>query len=416
MYRYVAQIKAAEKKISIQGLNNFNLNYKLETSNKPDFSDNDIDKIIKYITEEEPYHSMKTKLLNLEKHPIDNIKINQWVDEQPNNAFKIAATKFANSVIYTNYDTIISNVEQIAESLIDEYENTVFLIGNSSHKSNYYFSLLIAAYIYSNYNKLPLKFSKNFIAAFLQFEFNAIYIDIDDMMYTGSQTLDLLLRYTDALKWSFEIEEKNNNLNKTINLLLKHEYLKFKGLRYKLVRLYTSTYAMKEVIKNKSILLPFEIITDKALIPTFKESIVEQNNEDSIINYLIIAMFLNLDYPSITCSYFDYKIADLASTTAFPLLCGYIPSSNFLNYFLNGLIEEFKKRIKSVSSSKFKFINFIDNCEPNHNFTTNFNEIEFHKNYGIFQEQKNSEFVDSLINNCPRPFYKQMRLFGQIKN
>jgi hypothetical protein len=190
---------------------------------------------------------------------------------------------------------------------------------------------------------------------------------------------------------------------------------------------------MSDAIKNKRLLLPFEIITDKELIPTFKESILKDGSQDSIINYLIIIMFFNLNYPSITCSYFDYKIADLASTTAFPLLTGYIPSSNLIDYFLeqelvndmiyeelrifdiedkDALIEEFKRRIKIHNKTDFKFVNFVENCEPKRDLVDNFDEIEFHKQYGIFQEEKSLE--NDIINDCPKPFYKQMRLFGNL--
>jgi len=254
-------------------------------------------------------------------------------------------------------------------------------------------------------------------------------------MYTASQTYNLLLRYTLALKWDFQIKTKSN-LDKTINLLLNHEYLKLKGLKYKLVRLYMSTYSMNQYVKNKEVLLPFDIITNKELIPTFQESIIEQPNEDSIIDYLIICMFLNLGYPSTTCSYFDYKIADIASTTAFPLLSGYIPSSNLINKFLsmdnvddmiyeelrtiqysdkNSLIKEFIKRIKPDGESEIKFINFVDNCSPKNDFVHKLrnDEIGFQEKHGIFQEEK--DINNDEINDCPKPFYKQVRLFGRRK-
>lgn len=435
MYKFLTHIKNAEKRISTNGLDRFEDDYKLKSPKELDYSENEIMQINRNVTEEH-YEHMKNKLLSLERHPINNSKIAKWVDEQPNESFKIAATKFANSIIYTDYNAVINNVEHIAEQIIDDYETSVIILGNQKQKSSYYFSILIATYIYSKYGKLPLSFSKNFMSAFQRFEFGAVYIDIDDMTYTGSQTFDLLLRYTNGLKWSFQVEEKTT-LDKTVNLLLNHMYLKLKDLRYKLVRLYMSTYSMGEAIRNKPILLPFEIITNKELIPTFKESIIEDSTEDStedsIIDYLIITIFFNLNYPSITCSYFDYKIADLASTTAFPLLSGYIPSSDFIEYFLSyehindviyeelrlveynnktALIEEFKRRIKPDNNSDCKFINFVENCFPKRDFIEELmnDEIEYHKNNGIFQESKNLE--NSLINDCPKPFYKQSRLFG----
>jgi hypothetical protein len=430
MYKYTMNIGTSEKRIVSQNLNNFNLNYKLETPEEIDYTDSETNEIMKYIKMEEHYSAMRNKLINQTKHPIDINRITQWTNEQPNELFKNAAVKFANNIIYTDYETIISTVEKIGEILKDDFANSVVLLGNKD-KSGYYFSLLIIAYLYEKYDILPLSFSRNFISGFQKYGTNVVYFDIDDMMYTGSQTIDLLFRYINSLKWSFQVEEKNN-IDKTVNLLLKHEYLKKIGLNYKLIRLNMTTYSMSKCFDYKKIILPFEIITNNELIPTFKESILDKNrSKESVFNYVIIQIFFNLNYSSMTCSYFDYKIADLASTTAFPLLTGYIPSTSFINYYLENeedliydvitetgynkdniieLIKEFKDLCKTNNLHKLKFINFIKNCSPKKTLIENFDEMEFHKTYGVFQEDKNLD--NSIINDCPKPFYKHYRLFG----
>ncbi len=420
MYKHLLQIKNINK-LPI----NFKkgVNYELLTKKEIDYSNEEINDITNYIRLNN-YSVMKEKLLNKTRHPIVNYKLGQWVDQQPNYSFKKAASEFANSIIYIDNTKLISTIEEISNSLLDNYENSVVILGKKE-KSNYYFSLLIVAYIYEKYNKFPLSFSKNFISAFQKFGFRVTYVDIDDMMYTGSQTINLLFKYTKALKWSFHIEEKTH-IDSTVNLLLTREYLKINKFNYKLVRLYMSTYAMNEIGTKSSILFPLVVITDSELIPTLEDSIIGlHQNIDNIINYLIIRLFYNIDYPSIMCSYFDYKIADLASTTAFPFLTGYIPSSNYINYLLEhenfddliyerlrefklnnykDVFFEFKKRIKINKQSDIKFINFIENCYPKRNFIENFKEIEFHEKYGIFQETKR-EFDNNFISNCPKMSY-----------
>jgi hypothetical protein len=436
MYTYYANIKNAEKKITTLNLrSSLDSKFKLLTEPELDYSKEEINEIINFISKEH-YTSLKNKLLHMTRHPIENNKLKEWVNQQPSEQFKIAAMKFANNIIYTNYENIINTVETICERLLENYEKSVIILGTKKEKSTFYFSILVASCIYEKYGILPFSICKNFISGFQKFGTNVTYLDIDDMMYTGSQTLDLLFRYIDALDYSFQIDSKTK-VDKVVNLLLKHEYLINQKLDYKLVRLFMSTHSMKECLKNKNIILPFEIITDKELIPTFKESIVpkEYNTED-IIDFLIIKIFFNLDYPSITCSYFDYKIADLASASAFPLLTGYIPSTDFINYFLNSeniddiiyeelrdfdfkdkdsLIKEFKEKLKIDSTSDYKFINFIKNCYPKNDIVNNFNEIEFHTQYGVFQEEKNID--NNLINDCPKPFYKKENLFfGKTRN
>ena len=413
---------------------NIDSEYILQSEKERDLSEENIVEIFKTI-KKNSYISMKNDLLNLERHPIDDKKINEWVDNQPNESFRIAATKFANSIIYINFDEIISTVEYVANIIANggEYDNAIIILGNSQNKSSHYISLILVSCIYHKYGKLPLSFSRNLMAGFQIYGFDAVYFDMDDMMYTGSQMLDSMCNLTDKLKWSFEIEEQHS-LHKTINLLLKHKYMVHKNFKYRLVILYLSTYSVKEIEKSRPILFPFKIITGENFVPTLEDTIIKNIDDESIINYLIIKIFLNLNYPSITCSYFDYKIADLASTASFPLLTGYIPSSEFVNSYLNlvdgdidehlkalytkitkdsfvRITEKFKNCIKINKPTKVKFINFIKNCGPN-SIINNFDEIAFQKKYGVlnvFDEDNfdaEKQLDNSLINNCPKPFYK----------
>lgn len=283
----------------------------------------------------------------------------------------------------------------------------------------------MASYIYSKYRKLPFKFSIHFLSAFKKYGFSATYIDIDDMMYTGSQTFDTLFRY--ALNIDMEMPEiiNRNKSKEYYSILFKNRYLKKFNLKYKLVRLFMSTYSYKKLEENSEISFPCQLVTVGPKIKTLNESVIKTEND--IIYLLIIVFIFNLSFPSMTCSYFDYKIADISSTASFPLLTGYIPSSSFINRLIQAMdkydlgpvdyisdygkyYKKFKEDIKINKNTDLKFINFIQNCSTDENLIKRItgDEIGFHEEFGILcLECNKNDFDNDMINKCPKTFYKK---------
>lgn len=360
-----------------------------------DYTDDEVDLIISFIRTEGVYEQIKKGLFASPRRTVNRNRLSMWIAKQPNPWFKKAAESFARRIVYIRYETLFRTLERTSDSLVPNYTNSVICTGNYG-KSSHFFSILVAAYMYSKHRLLPKSFSKNFMFAFPTHGYGATYLDIDDMMYTGSQTIDLMYRYNHSLKFGFNLKAKTAR-DEAVILGVKRRYLQSKGLDYKLIRLYVCQDAIRLLRRCEPVLIPYELVHVSAPIPSFGDMYYSSDIE-TVLDYMIIKLFFNLNVGSSSCAYFDYKVAQIVSTTTFPLVTGYIPSTDFINQCLERsddleasfaprsdrdlIFQVFKERLRTTSSRPVKFIPFLDNVRPRVDFVRNFNELEFQSRYG----------------------------------
>ena len=338
-----------------------------------DFTENEITTFYNLIKTEHLFEIFE----GLTSYPI--INSDKWIQNQPIPLFKEAAKCFVDNIKYIEIKDVLESLYKVSKDLLPVYSNSVIILGTQK-KSNYFFGLLLSSHMYLEYNLEPLGFFKTFIYAEYKYGLEITYIDVDDMMYTGSQTINMLYRVSNAILSTTLHTSCAPLLNSCINLVLKHRYLKDK-LSYKLVRLYMSSFAISQCYKYTKLLIPFELVYSKE-VPNFapSESAPTESAPKtmSITNYLIIRIFFNTNVASSTCAYFDHKIADISSTTNIPLVLGYIPSTNIIKKILDTCddyiyeilkefdakihVPDFKQRIRSQLSEDcedYKFISLI---------------------------------------------------------
>ena len=119
------------------------------------------------------------------KHPLDLNALDSWINNQCTDRFIKAAKSFKNSIRHIGTKEFIRKFKRAAESIKDVYENSVIILGINSKKSNYYFSMLLMSYLYNKYKLLPKDIGSSFNKSFETYTNTVVYIDIDDMMYSG---------------------------------------------------------------------------------------------------------------------------------------------------------------------------------------------------------------------------------------
>lgn len=386
-------VDVAVESVDVTGIDYPILDYPLQSD--IDYTDNEIDQIIAFICTEGVYEQIKKGLFASPRRTVNRKRLSTWIAQQPNPWFKKAAGTFARRIVYISYERLIRTLERTSDALLPGYHNSVICTGNYG-KSSHFFSVVVAAYMYSRHRLLPKAFSKNFMFAFRIHGYDATYLDIDDMMYTGSQTIDLMFRYNDGLKFGFNLEKKTNR-DKAVILGVNRRYLQARGLKYKLVRLYVCQDAIRMLQRCEPVIIPYELVHLTSPIPSFGD-MYHSPDIETVLDYMIIKLFFNLNVGSSSCAYFDYKVAQIVSTTSFPLVTGYIPSTDFINQCLEHLddvegyfaprknrseiIQSFKERLVTSIYRPVKFIPFVNNLRPRKDFIENFNELEFQSTYG----------------------------------
>lgn len=279
--------------------------------------------------------------------------------------------------------------------------------------------------MYKLHNTKPKGYAKIFNEAFQTYGNQVAYLDIDDMMYTGSQTILNLHKSLSQLKF------KNLKLNKYLNYIITREYLIMHELKYYILRPYITSSALELIEKYKNQYLPSSILYIREVL-SLKEIITKDKTVENIYNYYLIKIFFNLDINSASSVYFNYKIADISSTCAFSLISGYVPSSDFIKMFCeklktsdigiynlyhdtngdNSKILDIRNLLidlyKFNTKGSCKFINFVKNCNISPFFKENFDEIKFQTKFGVLKNtsEEEEESDVNIYNICPKPIYK----------
>lgn len=340
--------------------------------------------ILKVIKDKEFYQFI---LKGPPDHSIDPDKAKLYVDSQFCDLFKKSAEQLIKNTIHISHKDILQQLKDLAKKVIKIYKQSVVLIGPWSDKSNYFFGIFFMSIMYHQYNLLPFEISKDFIDSYNKYGTLVKYLDIDDMMYSGTQTTSMLKnkiyhtseigfrrlsdekkikkalfpkiaslvlneftndRYKD--KWvKMKIMEKSSKydgdyLQQTIVKFLGHYYLLKLGLEYYLIRLFMSTISSFEIKKSFLTMVPvivinyikiphlFSLLNNNKYIGHIGD-FYEKKNFMALVYYTIISNFLNvsLEYPATSC-YSDYKVADEPSTFLAIYLLGPVPSYKDYNF------------------------------------------------------------------------------------
>lgn len=401
-----------------------------------------IEFIFEYITTPNRYLMERQILLN--EYPritIDYTRANQWLNALRPPRLAEAARKFLNNMKVITFEELFKNLEITADIVYRSgvYENSVILL-SSYGKSGHGFGLLFAAYMYGRYSILPRSFMKYFINAYLIYGNDVTYLDIDDMAYTGSQTRGTLIKMNKLLNWGFHKSETHNAIRNA-------EYLRKNHFDYRIIRFFVTNLSLKllDSTGRHNTLLPNTIVYSE-IISNFNEIRGSTDNGiiEEYIDYLLFMFLLNLGCQSATIVHLEHKVADIASMASFPLLSGYVPSSNIINAFLDNYINGsdftvdnlyqiignkklFDRIMNGVRESLDlngkvfgpQFIPFLSNCGVPIATLQEIanNEIEFHETYGILTTDEDDDEVfnatcehpsiNEVIRECNyEPFYR----------
>jgi hypothetical protein len=273
------------------------------------------------------YNNVKDLILagppNANKHTINHEEAEIWINSQYSEERKRLARIVVENARYISHTEFLEGIQKSISNLIEKYDSSkpVILIVGSSRKSNYYVSLLFAHFWISRGQRLDYILQDFKTATTLNIRGNVL--DIDDMGYSGSQTLSVLAGLYTMLRKLIINYFQDKIHNKEVfdffpDFLLEYVSKKI-GFNYFLIRIFTSSKSISLWSdRNYGVKIPCDIIISE-IITTIEETVGEKNTKK------IQALFEN-DL-STTFVYFDHKIADSASTLLHPYAFGLIPTN-----------------------------------------------------------------------------------------
>lgn len=289
---------------------------------------------------------------NANKHTINREEAEIWINSQYSEERKRLARIVVENARYISHIEFLEGIKKSIRKLIEKYDSSkpVILIVGSPRKSNYYVSLLFVHfwilrdqrldYIVRNFNDTKSLNVKGNV------------FDIDDMGYSGSQTLSVLstlyMKLRKLILNYFESKIANKQvLDFFPNFIIEYVLHKI-GFNYYLIRIFTSSSSISLWSdRNYGVNIPCDIITSEK-ISTIEEMIGEKNTKK------IQSLFEN-DLSS-TFVYFDHKVADSASTLLHPYAFGLIPTNVRNPDIANNNI------VINSRNKNIKFHPFINGC------------------------------------------------------
>lgn len=406
--------------------------------------------VLKLVCNPNTYDTIVAFMRSQPSHEIDEHKMQEWVNNQPYEIFKETAQFICDNIKYIPVSQVIEKIEKLGDNLVRRHKkedvNFVFFIMNYKEylkKSNTFFNVLLLSYIFKKY-KIYFPVTNLLNRGIQMYGYDVVYIDMDDMSYTGTQTMSILndIYVTHIGNYVKTLELSNTDKKEILNCFREK-------LKYEVIRLYITESAIsiiKESVINVIINTPKDNTYNEKL-PEYNDAFSSTDNQKTHIYNAINVLFFNLRVFPASIIYFDHKIADLPSTCSFMLTTGYIPSTNLINQFFLKFLDEDGKinnpdafmstlindkdildilisiedELRKDEKKEYKFINFVENCDSvdfiykyieskNKNIQID-GEIELQTDYGILNDNYTYETVidddiKKFINICPEPYYK----------
>lgn len=393
------------------------------------------------------------------EHDFNEDKKEEWIRAQKTDERRNLARLLLEKTIYISHSKLLSEIKSCVEKVKEKLEEgpVTFIVG-TSHKSNYYISLLF--YHYWNEAGLPLDYVKTYMDEFVY----GNLIDIDEMAYSGTQTTNTLAKvygmlikqfHSQLIELNAQSVRRNTNIiarvksgnsvkgayaynepvegkyvksfASTVNFLpvwLVENYLSMKGTNYIVLRIFCSEKGLEELTKmppkltyfqNKNTAKPPFYLVIGQILPS-PETLFGKEKA-----YKLSMLFgHNLGSPAAPV-YFNHKIANLPSTYLFPLSYGVVPnkilSDPFEEYSLSSEQEKEKNSIKQYmknleanpegNAETVEFIPFVRYCGPYERFmpTSRKNLLEYQppgssSGFRVNQSELPQEY------RCPYAWYK----------
>ena len=366
------------------------------------------------------------------KHAIDQSAALDWVNAQLTPVRKHLAKVLIDNTRYIPHDELIETLYSCLEKLesqLNEREYVLILPANVKTKSNYWISLILIHLINTRKPHLKPKDMGSRAYLFNKYGLNMIYVDADDMGYTGNQTennlsvmvkkimLKVMRRFMGvSLELCANADSELFNLLTNTELHAKINWKKgilsesisepniiriLDNFRYIVLRVFITNTA-KRLISRPNGLFKSRI----TLI--IGEEIRDLKDIVGIVPYNNIISLFNCDDPVPPVSvYFDHKIADSVSTLLLPLNTGIIPHKGFYDYYSDRgeqCRESLSDNLPTTTTLDAEHqaneegtnsIQLINNCEP----------FDF-KNSTM--EDILDRLDESQNDRCPSAFYKKI--------
>jgi hypothetical protein len=271
------------------------------------------------------------------EHYIDPVRAEKWVNSFPLEEQEIARNLVKN-IRYISHQELIVELKNCMLQIIKTIDDTKTIwlcTSNSTNKSDYYISLLFAK-IWEEEGYPAISFA----CSYPVIPFDCYIINVDDMMYSGSQTIDSYMDYTKTLidpiieKVFQKVVPELCLANGTINLtssFFREFVFDLLGCHHYIVRPFCSRDALTEYKKCSKYFIPHVFICTE-VIDNLKYLV-----GDDIEKYPDIFLLPD-NITQSTAVYFDHKVADLGSTVLNAIGYGAVPSKCFIR-FISGYPE-----------------------------------------------------------------------------
>ena len=295
------------------------------------------------------------------EYTINPGKAGEWVAAQKTEERRALAQILLERIRYISHDELLRALQICVEQASRKLTGApvIFIVG-SPKKSNYYISLLFAHFWLEA--DLPIDCV---IEQFNKIDTLSLYgdfIDIDDMSYSGSQTISSHTGITknlcglirDHIRKTFEHHENKayrdayNDTHMILPRFVFEKTLQQIGFRYILVRAFMSEYSHQLMKEDSVPRIPIDIVTS--------EVIQYLPGVDPEIRKKIMFLF-NLDNVYTTV-YFDHKVADVPSTYLHVISQGIVPEKALRH---NVGVEN-RPYVNNVGGEGAEFIPFVNHC------------------------------------------------------
>lgn len=292
------------------------------------------------------------------EHRINPRKAEEWVMAQINPERQRLARILLQNLRYISHPELLealrSCVEPTARLLTPE-KPVIFFVGKQ-YKSNYYISLLFVYFWLQAGHRLDGVF--NTIHEVESLDLAANFLDVDDMSYSGNQTMGDLSRtyrsYANSLRDHVKSKlESNPDYQRSYMVLPRsviEQTLQASGFRYIVVRAFMSDSSYKRLTSEEGLRIPIQVVTHERIL--YLPGVSEQDKR--LIEYTFSTE------PPNTTVYFNHKVADPPSTYLYVVAQGVVPERMLV------LNDQSKSPdpayLNGVEGNEARFLPFVEQC------------------------------------------------------
>lgn len=336
-------------------------------------------------------------------HGIDPARAEMWVEAQASAERKRLARRLLEQVRQITHGELLKGIQVCVTKAAEVQDRTkpVVLIVGSPKKSNQQISLLFTHYWIAA--GLPIDYVIKELPPLKNLQITGNIFDIDDMSYSGNQTINTLKAAERTLipflaKLVGESVLSGDNLKYFIRFIPRsfiEQALHRLGFRVFLIRIFASEQSIESLL-DAQITLPIQMITSE-VIPNLSHALGKN----------LIKLHYLFNFDATMAVQFDHKIADAASTFFYPLGMGVVPNVSagaegtmvpvWDDRQNSELTDENRAAVnEGAESVTFQLIPFLTGCEA----------IEGINSWNAAIESESS--LEATAKRCPLSWQKQI--------